>query len=338
MFIGGASWTALAAVVLHVSSGTIRAQAPSAQDLNQRAVRALKQGETASAIRDLEKARRLAPGDPRIAFNLGFAYVQAARFVDAIEPLKRALDDPAGRNKAMFLLGTCEFQVGQYKLAAAHLEPLRSQPEFAEKVLYFLEESYRNLRNVPAAESAFSELQNRYPDSALLHKLLGTAYDADGRWREALAEFEKAAERDPTLPEVKFDAGLLCLKLHDDEGARKWMTSELAHNPCLAAALYYLGEIDRRAVRLQTAEGFYRKAIGCAPSYTDAYLGLGITLQAQGREADAVPAFRRAVELTPDRADAHFQLARSLGKLGQSEESRRELRIAKELAAANDAK
>ena len=123
---------------LVVSGGAVRAQAPSAQALNQRAVQALSAGDTAGAIRDLEQARRLAQDDPRIAFNLGFAYVKAGRFAEAVAPLERSLDDAAGRDKARFLLGTVYFELRRYQLCAARMEPLRSHPDYAEKALYFL--------------------------------------------------------------------------------------------------------------------------------------------------------------------------------------------------------
>jgi hypothetical protein len=36
---------------------------------------------------------------------------------------------------------------------------------------------------------------------ALVHKLLGTAYDSQGRFQEALAEFQIAAQSGPDLPD-----------------------------------------------------------------------------------------------------------------------------------------
>ncbi len=215
---------------------------------------------------------------------------------------------------------------------------MRTNPEYAENALYLLEESYRKSKKGDQAEKAFADLLSRYPDSALVHKLLGAAYDSQGNFREALSEMQKAAARDPTLPEVNFGIGLLYLKLHDDTAAKKALEAELATNPCFALALYYVGEIDRRANQLPAAAESYRKAIRCQPDNADAHLALGITLQAQGEDADALRMFRRAAELAPDKSEPHFQLARALVKAGQAEEGRRELEKARQLAAAKDAK
>ena len=308
------------------------------QALTQRALAALSAQQYAEAIKQLERAHRLAPENLSITFNLGLAYFRAGRCANAIAPLKRAVSDPKSAEKARFLLGASYYQLGKYTLAATELERLRSNPEYAENALYLLEESYRKSRNGAQAERAFSDLLSRYPDSALVHKLLGTAYDSQGNFREALAEMQKAAQRDPGLPEVKFGIGLLYLKLHDDVAARKALDEELAANPCFAAALYYVGEIERRANQLPAAAESYRKAIRCQPDNADAHLALGITLQAQGEDAEPLRMFRRAAQLAPDKSEPHFQLARALAKSGQAEEGRRELEKARQLAASKDAK
>lgn len=320
--------------------GRLASAPPEAEDagkLNASAVQAISDGQYARAIGLLTRARRLRPDDDGIAFNLGLACVKAGRFRDAIEPLQRGASDPARRNASHFLLGSAYFETAQFRLAANELEAVRSNPEFAENALYLLEESYRKSGDA-RAEQAFMDLVKLKPDSALVHKLLGTAYDTQGHFPEALAEFQKAAQADSSLPEVRFDAGLLCLKLHDEAGARRWLEAELKLNPCYAAAHYYLGEIDRKASQWKTAAESYRKAVGCAPDYADAHLALGIALQEQGLNAEALATLRRAVELAPAKSEAHFQLARALAKAGRTAESRAEWKKAQALVSNQEAR
>ena len=315
------------------SSTAARAQSE-ARELNGAAVQALSALQFKQAIELLKRAHRLAPADLGIAFNLGLACIKGADFPEAVEPLKLALTGPDKKDTVHFLLGTAYFETSRFQLAAEQFEFIRSNPEFGENALYFLEESYRKVGEGDRAEQAFLELMKLKPDSALVHKLVGTAFDAQGRFPEALAEFQRASQSDPGLPEVRFDAGLVCLKLHDAEAARKWFEAELMVNPCYAAAHYYLGDIDRKASRWAPAAESYRKAIGCAPGYPEAHLALGIALQAQGLNAQALPILRRAVALAPGSSEAHFQLARSLAKAGLSAESRAEWKIAQDLTAA----
>ena len=332
------SWTFLGVAAGARLCAPLDAQQPDAHELNRQAVQAISARQYSKAIEQLRRAQKLAPADLTVAFNLGLAYFRAGRYGDAIAPLKRALSDPLSRDKARFLLGTSYYQTENFQKAAEALEPLRADPAYAENALYLLEESYRKAHNESKAEEAFADLLRRYPDSALVHKLLGVAYDAQGRPQEALSELEKAAERDPALPEISFTIGLLHLKLHDDQTARVWFEKELALNSCSAASLYYLGEIDRAATQLAAAAGSYRKALICQPSYGEAYFALGIAMQGEGKERDAVPILRRAVELMPEKSEAHFQLARSLAKIGLAAEASRELRKARELASAQEPK
>jgi tetratricopeptide (TPR) repeat protein len=252
--------------------------------------------------------------------------------------LKLAVTGSDQKATARFLLGTAYFETGQFQLAAEQLEFVRSHPEFAENALYCLEESYRKSGNGARAEQAFLDLAKLKPDSALVHKLLGTAYDTQGRYPEALAEFQTASLSDPALPEVRFDAGLLCLKLHDEAAARKWFEAELKLNPCYAAARYYLGDIDCKASRWASAAESFREAIRCAPDYPEAYLALGIALQAEGLDTEALAVLRRAVALAPGASEAHFHLARALAKAGRMEASRAEWKKAQDLAGSQEVK
>ncbi len=325
-------------------SGSATRQAEAAAgELNATAVRALSSRQYAQAIELLNRARRLLPSRPWHCVQPGPGVrpgrpVRRGDRATAARGRRSTKADPHKKQTVHFLLGTAYFETGQFGPAAEQLEAVRSDPEFAENALYLLEESYRKSGQAARAEQAFLDLTKVKPDSALVHKLLGTAYDTQGRFPEALAEFEKAAQSDPSLPEVGFDAGLLCLKLHDEVAARKWLEAELKLNPCYAAAHYYLGDIERKASRWAPAAESYRKAIGCAPAYADAHLALGMVLQAQGLNSEALPVLRRAVELAPSKSEAHFQLAKSLAKAGRTAESRAEWKKAQALASSPEVK
>jgi tetratricopeptide (TPR) repeat protein len=239
--------------------------------------------------------------------------------------------------KAQYALGASRFRAGNYSGAVEALEPLRNNASYAEGALYMLEESYRRIREGAEAKQAFLELSSRYPDSALLHKLMGMAYDQQDDFQNAIGEFEAALKADPTLPEVRFGIGLLHLKLHDEDNARKWMQAELEMNACYAIALYYLGNIERMSGRLGPARERYAKAATCSPGYADAYLGLGIVLEAQGRDREAIGAFRRAVNAAPQSPATRYRLGRALAKAGQASAAEAEFSKARELKDAADA-
>ena len=239
--------------------------------------------------------------------------------------------------KTQYAQGASRFQAGDYDDAVKMLEPLRGDASCAEGALYMLEESYRRMRKGAEARQAFLELSSRYPDSALLHKLMGMAYDERGDFQDAIGEFKAALQKDPALTEVRFGIGLAYLKVHDQSNADKWMRAEVERNACHAMALYYLGNIERTSGRLNAAGDHYAKAVACSPKYADAHIGLGIVQEARGRDREALAAFRCAVESDPQSSAAHYRLGRALAKAGQARAAQAEFEKARELKDAADA-
>jgi tetratricopeptide (TPR) repeat protein len=104
----------------------------------------------------------------------------------------------------------------------------------------------------------------------------------------------------------------------DDPAAAIAMYSKsLAANPGHTDARLNLGRLLHLAGRLQEAEGIYRTA-----RHYDATLlfNLGVLLEDMNRRADAIAAYREALDLDAALADAHFNLAR----LFEREQNRRE--------------
>jgi Flp pilus assembly protein TadD len=67
---------------------------------------------------------------------------------------------------------------------------------------------------------------------------------------------------------------------------------------------------------LDAAAGAFRRAITLRPEWAQAHSNLGVVLVKQGRTDDAVTAFRRAVELRGDWVEAHANLGGALKTLG----------------------
>ena len=76
-----------------------------------------------------------------------------------------------------------------------------------------------------------------------------------------------------------------------------------------------------RAVRLQEAEAFARKAIEVDPALPDAFTTLGVVLSTSGRKADAIASWKRAVELDASQFNALYNLWFELAAAGRREEA-----------------
>lgn len=324
-----------------LGQGTARRTASqgSPQALSAAGLKCLNSGRLAQALVEFQEAQHMDPGNPDIAFNIGLTYVRMGRYKDAILPLRHAAADPNTRLKTCYLLGVSLYETSNFEAAAAELEPLREQASgHQDEILYLLEESYRRGRNPARAKSAFSELMSRYPDSALVHKLMGIAYDEQGDLDRSLAEFEEAVRIDPRLQDAHLAIGILYMNKHEDREAVPWLQQELALNRCQATAHYYLGEVDRRAGHFTAALSHYRRAVECDPAFPDAYLGLGLLFEAERQDAKATSALRTAASLAPDNPRIHYQFAHELDRTGKKSEAREEFQLVRALSATANEK
>ena len=88
-------------------------------------------------------------------------------------------------------------------------------------------------------------------------------------------------------------------------------------DPTHAAANINLGTLYYNRHDYVLAERYYRKAIEVDPRYALAYFDLGNVLDETGRLPDAIKAYQSAISLAPTYADAHYNLALALEKARQ---------------------
>jgi tetratricopeptide (TPR) repeat protein len=115
---------------------------------------------------------------------------------------------------------------------------------------------------------------------------------------------------------------------YDLESADDPEAAIAAYRRCLAANTGHLearancGRLLHLAGRLGDAEKIYREAP--QPDATVLF-NLAVLLEDSGREDEAMQVYRRALELDPELADAHFNLARLHERAGNRRESFRHL-------------
>jgi tetratricopeptide (TPR) repeat protein len=129
------------------------------------------------------------------------------------------------------------------------------------------------------------------------HLTLGIALAGQKRFDEALAQYQKALEIDPTCADTYNNMGL---------------------------ALAAQGRPNEAITQ-------YRKAMEMDPGDTEAYRHLGEALDGRGRHSEAIALFRQAVESRPDDAEARNHLGAALGQAGSLDEATAQLEQALKL-------
>jgi tetratricopeptide (TPR) repeat protein len=108
------------------------------------------------------------------------------------------------------------------------------------------------------------------------------------------------------------------LEAREPEAAMAAYGRAIAGRPDLADAHNNLGRLHHDRGELADAESCYRLAI-CADAKVSLYwFNLGVALEDQGRNAEAIASYERSIELLPSNADAHFNLSRLLELGGRS--------------------
>jgi len=102
----------------------------------------------------------------------------------------------------------------------------------------------------------------------------------------------------------------VALEASDPVGAMAAYHRALAGLPAFADAHNNLGRLHHDAGRLGDAESHYRLALCVDRTVSLYWFNLGVALEDQRRNAEAIAAYEQAVALDPRCADAHFNLAR----------------------------
>jgi tetratricopeptide (TPR) repeat protein len=136
--------------------------------------------------------------------------------------------------------------------------------------------------NYPAAVKAYERGLEVEPENVELLNAMGFALFQQGKSEEAVGALEKALAVDP----------------------KHWK----AHNN-MALASIDIGE-------LEMAEAHYRESLAIEPQPA-IYNDLGFVLERQGLPYEAVEMYRKSLELDPESATAHYNLAASLARSGE---------------------
>ncbi|HTQ53010.1 MAG TPA: tetratricopeptide repeat protein [Bryobacteraceae bacterium] len=257
---------------------------------------------------------------------------EAGHCREAVPALKSAIAktaDPDVRKRMAIDGVRCGMTLNELDTALGFLAELNKQFPDDPEVLYlsvhvFSDLSLRASQRLIAAD----------PSSYQVHELNAEALETQGKWSEAAAEYREVLKRNPDLPGIHYRIGRLLLSNPKSAAAtadaRREFEEELKIDPRNAGAEYVLGELARRDGLDQAAIDHFRHAATLDAGFADAFIGLGRTLLADGRTAEAIPALESAVKLNPNSAMAHYELATAYSRSGRKEEAAREYRLQKQ--------
>jgi serine/threonine protein kinase/tetratricopeptide (TPR) repeat protein len=139
------------------------------------------------------------------------------------------------------------------------------------------------------------------PESPAGHVCLGTVAHGTGAFGDAVREFQRAVDRDPTSDEANLGLARAQARSGADEAAEATYKRAIALRPQYWATHVWLGTFYREHARYADAVREFELATTLTPDSARAYLILGGLYGTIGRHDDAIAACRKSAALVPSR-------------------------------------
>jgi Flp pilus assembly protein TadD len=136
---------------------------------------------------------------------------------------------------------------------------------------------------------------------------------------------------DPESIEARYKLGMMALAKNDSVAAASDFAKVLEWNASHLGALVNLGWIAQRKQEWVQSESFMRRAVAVAPENPAVWMGLGLAVLEQSRLDAAIAAFAQVVALDPKSARGHRFFGLALGRRGWVQAAEEELRRSLEI-------
>lgn len=181
-------------------------------------------------------------------------------------------------------------------------------------------------KDYPTAALRLKEALNVGPDrpsNPLLLSNLGMVYSQMGQDSLAIATLDRALEMAPSMSVVLTNRGRLHLKGGCNAEAYDDFSRAIAKDSLSADARYYHGLMSLYGGKADIAEGDFAVLAGIDPEGYNTHAALGALYSLTGRERQAIPHYKKLIELDPS-AEYYSALAGcylALGELSEASET-----------------
>jgi len=273
--------------------------------------------------------------DPLASTRQAVSLAERGNCAEALPLLKRnlrRLPDKPFRYRAAFATARCAMSLNDVAAVADALSLLRRDFPDDLEALYISARYFSQLGDRTA-----QDLAERFPNSPQVGKLNAEALESKQMWKEAIEAYRKVLAQAPKLPGIHFRIATILLDTSSSAEAvaeaRKELEAELEINPDHAAAVFVTGEIARRAGAWDEAIQRFSRAAQLDVGFLEAYLALGMSLNAANKYADAIAPLERYTKSMPTDPAGHYQLALAYSHTGNKTGADRELQLQREAAA-----
>lgn len=288
-------------------------------------------GKLQEGIPYMEKAQNLQPSNEVSGYDLALAYFEIRRYGDARRQIEAMLKQ---RDSAELhsLLADVDEAAGDY-VGAANEYQRAARMDPSEEHIFDWGTELLSHRAWDAASEVFSRGTALFPRSAKLKLGLGLAIYWHGEYQAGINALCAATDLAPAESWPYVFLGKLYNVPNVDIDAVRARLLRFTHvQPKNAQAYYYYAmslwdRADQSTKKRTEVEALLSKTVALDPKFADGHLQLGILYADEGKNADAITEFKRAIMLQPNSTIAHYHLAQAYKRAGQTADANRELQL-----------
>jgi len=167
------------------------------------------------------------------------------------------------------------------------------------------------------AMAEFNKALEKDPEQSAIHAAIGNVYAKSGKNEEALAAYNKAITLSPNDPDLYTTAGITMNALGKTADAREAFKKAATLDPQSAAQNYYnLGVIFINSGKTDEAADAFKQSIAADANFGESYYQLGMALSAtQATIPAAIEALNKyiAIGRKPEQVEVAKQIVQALG-------------------------
>ena len=293
-------------------------------------------GQSISALEQQAVKQRPVKGAER---QLGIAYYQAGRLMDAERCFEQAMAEEPADLESIQMRGLTLYRLGRPGDAIPFLEKVRQwMPHANADANHVLGLAYLNAHRYDDARGAFAAQYGVAAGSAAAYLLNAEMLMNADLPELAAQDAQKALEISPGLALAHFLLGEVYLYKSDVARALAEFEQERSVNPAYPAVYDRLGDVYTRSGQYQQAQEALTRAISLDVSFTGPFIQMGKVFLRQGDPQSATMYLEHAEKMDPGNYITHTLLGQAYRALGKEEDARRELDAASRIHTSSQLK
>ncbi|MCA1573415.1 MAG: tetratricopeptide repeat protein [Acidobacteria bacterium] len=238
------------------------------------------------------------------------------------------INSPAARAE----LGAALLEAGLTRESVEELSAAHSAELSKTEYVLLLARAYMASQDVSSAGRALERAVARGVESAAVYAALAEVYERSGRVENAIPAMRLAIERDPKNEAYRFRYGMLLTDTKAPAAAVIRLEESLKDFPNSSRLWFALGVGQTALNKTEEAAAAFRRSQELDPKFAPAFAYLGMTHDQQGRYADAVALYERALAIDERLFAAHYLAAEALVKQFPADEVRAEKHLSSAVA------